>query len=80
MKINIAALETTVKVGKTGITGSLIKEIKLQLNKRKLIKIKLTKGALEAKNKKELAKELAEKTNSELVKAVGFVVILKKKI
>lgn len=68
-----------VRIGKGGITESMISEIKRQLKDKKLVKIKLLRSAL-TKDRKEIAKELASKTNSELIQLVGFVVVLHKKI
>jgi RNA-binding protein len=76
----IKASPATVKVGKAGLTDNIIKEIKDQLKKKNVIKVKMVKGALENSNKKDLAKELANKTDSEIVHKVGFVMILKKKV
>ena len=70
-------LETILRIGKNGLTDNIFKELKRLLKKRKLIKIKLLKTALE--NKKELIDEIIEKTNSELIEAVGNVVILYRK-
>ncbi|MBU0614840.1 MAG: YhbY family RNA-binding protein [Nanoarchaeota archaeon] len=79
IKQKAKALEPTVRVGKAGLTEKLIQEIISQLKKKKTIKVKLVKGALEGSDKKKLAKELAEKTGAELIDQVGFVVVLNKK-
>lgn len=71
-------LEPDLRIGKNGITDSLVLEIKKQLRKKKLIKIKILKSAREGLNKKEFANELARKTESELVELVGFVFVLYK--
>ncbi|MBD3354938.1 RNA-binding protein [Candidatus Woesearchaeota archaeon] len=73
------ALEPIIRIGKSGLTENLIKEIRRQLKKRKLIKIKLLRSAEERENRKKFAEEIAEKTGSELVHHVGFVVVLHKK-
>jgi len=72
-------LEPILRIGKSGLTPGAIEEIKKQLKKRKLIKLKFLKPALEGKDRKELAKEIAEKTGSELIHQVGFVVVLYKR-
>jgi len=72
-------LEPILRIGKSGLTEGTINEIKRQLEKNKLIKIKLLKAALEDKDRKTLAKEIAQKTNSELIHQVGFIVVLYKK-
>lgn len=73
-------LEPVMWVGKSGLTQSVIEETKKQLRKRGLVKVKLLKSALETGNRKELSKELAEKTDSVLVDQVGFVAVLYKPI
>jgi len=63
-------------IGKAGLTESVLKELDKQLKKKKLMKVKILKGALENKDKKEFAKEIAEKTKSMLVNQIGFVAVL----
>lgn len=72
-------LEPILRIGKNGLTESTVNEIKKLLNQRKLIKIKLLKSFVKDNNKKTLAREIAEKTNAELIQQVGFVVVLNKK-
>lgn len=72
-------LEPILRIGKSGLTEGAIEEIKRQLKENKLIKVKLLKGCLENKDKKEFAKEVASKTDSELINQVGFVIVLYKR-
>ena len=78
LKEKAKTLEPVIRIGKNGFTESTIKEIKKQLNKKKLIKIKLLRAFISDKNKKEVAKEIAQKTNSHLIDLVGFVIVLYK--
>jgi len=78
LKEKAKTLEPVIRIGKNGLTESTIKEIKKQLNKKKLIKVKLLRAFISDKNKKEVAKEIAEKTSSQLIYMVGFVVVLYK--
>lgn len=71
-------LEPVLRIGKNGLTPGVVSEIKKQLLKKKLIKIKFLKPALEGKSRKEFAAEVVLKTDSELVQQVGFVIVLKK--
>ena len=73
------SLEPVLMVGKKGLMENAIKELSILLKNKKLIKIKLLKSAIQNKNKKELINEIVEKTGSELVEAVGNVVVLHKK-
>ena len=79
LKERARSLEPIIRIGKNGLTIGLINEIKRQLKKKKLVKIKLFKNFLRNKDKKLIAKEIAEKTNSILIEWVGFVVVLYKK-
>lgn len=68
----------TIFIGKGGITESLIEETKKQLKKRQSLKVKMLGSFVKGKDKKELAKDLAEKTESSVDGMVGFVFILTK--
>ena len=69
----------SVRIGKSGLKEGTIDEIKLQLKKKKVIKVKMLKSSMENKTKKELRDELVEKTNARLVKHIGFVITLCRK-
>lgn len=69
-------LKHIVRIGKSGLTENIIKDIKEHLKKRKLIKVKLLKSFIGDNNRKELAKEIALKTDSKVVQQIGFVVVL----
>ena len=72
-------LGPALRIGKKGITEAQVKEIKQILKKKKLIKIRLLKGYLEAKDKKAEARKIAEIADARLIDAVGFVVVLARK-
>jgi RNA-binding protein len=74
-----ASMEASTHVGKNGITPSLVEEVVRQLKDNKLIKVKLLKSAIEATSREELARELAEKTRSELIEVKGNTVVLFKR-
>ena len=78
LKEKAKLLEPVIRIGKNGLTASVIEEIKKQLEKKSPIKVKMLQSSLENKNKKEMAKEIAEKTSSILIDNVGFVVVLRK--
>lgn len=82
-------IHITLQLGKNGITPELVEELKKQLKKRKLVKIKLVRGFVEQlresqeeggrKKAKDIAQELAQQTDSEVVEAIGFVAVLWKR-
>ncbi len=63
-------------VGKAGITEEIMNEIKIQLKKKRLIKIKLLMSARE--EMKQQARDLAAQTESKLIRQVGGIIILYK--
>ncbi|HLC61815.1 MAG TPA: YhbY family RNA-binding protein [Candidatus Nanoarchaeia archaeon] len=72
-------LEPVVRIGKSGLTDSMIGEINKNLIKRKLIKIKLLKSPGDRNEKENLITSIVEKTHSELIDSVGNVIVLYKK-
>lgn len=72
-------IEPIVRIGKNGLTQGTVNEIRLQLKKKKLIKIKLLKSFVQGQDKKELARKIASLTNSEIIESVGFILALHKK-
>lgn len=72
-------LKPVLRIGKNGLTENVIKELKNQLKKKKLIKVKLLKSFIEGKDKKKIVAEIAAQTNSKLIQQIGFVVVLYKK-
>ncbi|MBI2130020.1 YhbY family RNA-binding protein [Candidatus Woesearchaeota archaeon] len=79
LKDKVKNLEAAVRIGKNGLTEGIMNEIKRQLKDKKLIKVKMLKPFIADKDKKNAAKELAEKTGSEIVQIAGFTVTLCKK-
>ena len=70
------AFQVSIRIGKSGVTDTLISEIDTQLQKRSLVKIKLNRGLFERKAISEVWAQLAEQTNSVLVLARGNVGVL----
>ena len=71
-------IEPILRIGKNGLTETVLKDIKDHLRKRKLIKVKFLRAFIKDKNKKEAAKEIADKTDSEIIQQIGFVIVLYK--
>jgi len=68
-------------IGKSGINNNIIESILKNLKANKLTKIKLLKSYVDSvpENKKELAKQIAEKTNSEIIDQIGQIIVLYKR-
>lgn len=66
-------LDALLSVGKNRLSPQFMKMVNEALDRRELIKIKFAEFKEE---KKELARELAEQTNSAIIQQVGHVVVL----
>jgi RNA-binding protein len=70
-------LEATVRMGRAGVTRALVEEIMSQVKKKGMVKVKLLGSRRE--ETKQIAGELAERCNAELVEVRGNTVSLWKK-
>jgi len=68
--------QPSVRIGKTGITENLIIEIKDQLAKRKIVKIKINKGIFDRAQKKEVWEYICQETSASLVSSRGNVGVI----
>jgi len=68
--------DNKIHIGKNGITGALVAEIKTQLRKRGELKVNILKSARTESDRKEIAAEVADRTNSHLLQVRGNTFIL----
>ena len=66
----------TIWIGKDGLTPPLSIEIEKQLNKNKMLKVKILKNALQKETAKNIATKAAEDADAALVEVRGHVFIL----
>ncbi len=76
-KVNHHALDPAIRIGKAGITENVVKQVILLLKKKKVIKVKFLASAIKV-DKKELVKELVERTRARVIHKVGFIVVLER--
>ena len=69
-------LDTILQVGKAGIGEQLVKQVDDALRARELIKMRVLETA--PAFAREIAQELAEQTNSEVVQVIGKKIVLYK--
>lgn len=75
---SIASTEDTIlQVGKNGVIDTLIVQVSDALKAREIVKMKVLDGALLTAD--EAARELAEKTKSEVVQVIGNKFVLFKR-
>ena len=68
--------QPSVRIGKTGITENIVDEIRGQLAKRKLVKIKINKGIYDREDRSQVWDYLSQETSSVVVMARGNVGVL----
>lgn len=76
MRARVHNLAPSVHIGKAGLTPGIIEETKRKLKREKILKVKFLASAVAGGSKKAMMNELAEKSGSSIVHAVGFVVTL----
>ncbi|MCX6708716.1 MAG: YhbY family RNA-binding protein [Candidatus Woesearchaeota archaeon] len=76
-KINHHALQPAIRIGKAGITENVVKQIITMIRKKRVIKVRFLPSAIHG-DKKELVKELAERTKTRIVHKVGFIAVLER--
>ncbi len=67
-------IDPTVHVGKEGLTEGIVEEVKAQLKRAKLIKVRVLPAA--GQDKDEVAKELAARAGARVVETRGFTVLI----
>jgi RNA-binding protein YhbY len=70
-----ASLPITMRVGKSGLTDSVVVELEGQLSSRSLIKVKVNRGLYAKDDLNTVWNVMAEKTNSSVVFARGNVAV-----
>lgn len=78
IKRKFANEKPTLLIGKNGATNEVVEEVKKQLKRNEVVKIKILKKALEQTTMKETTKELVNSTKSELIEVRGHTLTLYK--
>ncbi|MCX8147435.1 MAG: YhbY family RNA-binding protein [Candidatus Woesearchaeota archaeon] len=66
-------ISPSMHVGKKGLTSECLEEIRNQLNKKGLVKIKFLKTSMVNSNRKAIAEKIAKATDSKLISLMGFI-------
>lgn len=78
IKRELNAERPTIWVGKEAITPQIIGEINRQLKKRKMVKVKILRSALKEEKTRNVADEIAQRTESILIDVRGRTFMLYK--
>ncbi len=79
IKRRLSEEKPTIQIGKNGVSQKLVKEIEKQLEKKKMVKIKILQSALKEKEAKQIASKIAEQTEASLVEVRGHTFMLYKR-
>ena len=69
-----SSIDPTVHVGKEGLTDGIVAEVKTQVKRHKLIKVRVLPAA--GMDKDTVAEELAQRSGATIVDTRGFTVLL----
>ena len=75
--MNRALSAMTINIGKSGVNGNVIEEIKRQLKANEIVKLKFAKNI--ARNKDDYIDEIVTKTRAQLIDVRGHVAVIYKK-
>ncbi len=78
IKRELSSEKPTIWIGKNGATEQVIDEIRRQLEKREMVKIKVLKSALRNKEVNAVASNITQKTQANLIDVRGHTIILYK--
>ena len=76
VKRKLSEARPTVWIGRGGASEDLRNEVDKQLEKNKMVKVKILKSALAADEAKQIATKIAEQTRSSLVEVRGHTFML----
>ena len=79
IKTALSAEKPTVWVGKEGVTTQIVNEVAKQLDAREMIKAKILKTALQDEEAKNIAAQISEQTEAQLVDVRGHTFLLFKR-
>jgi RNA-binding protein len=79
VKRHLSEEKPTICIGKNGISEGILKEITKQLDKNKMVKVKILRAALQNDEAKQIALDIASRTCSTLVEVKGHTLMLYKR-
>jgi len=73
---DIHELKPVIRVGKNGVTENIINDVKNLVKKKKIVKIKVLRSALNSATMKDIADKIVEETNLKIVQLRGHSVVV----
>jgi RNA-binding protein len=78
VKRSLGDKSPTIWIGKNGLSPDIIKEVEKQLEKNKMVKVKILKAALGSEEAKQIASTVAHQSHASLVEIRGHTFMLYK--
>jgi RNA-binding protein len=79
MRSESKSMTPNMIIGKNGLTEAVLENIKKDLMKNRLLKIKILPALVEAQGKEAVFDEIVEKTGAKVVQKIGFTITLTKR-
>ncbi|ELH8524668.1 ribosome assembly RNA-binding protein YhbY [Staphylococcus pseudintermedius] len=76
LRSKVHHVDPTFQIGKSGINENMVEQLKETLENRELIKIHILQNNMD--DKSELAQNISQATDSELVQLIGSMIVLYK--
>lgn len=73
---NIHELKPAIRIGKNGVTENIINDVKILVKKKKIVKIKVLRSALNSETMKDIADRIVEEANLKIVQLRGHSVVV----
>ena len=75
-KQNIHDLKPVIRIGKNGVTENIINDIKNLVRKKKIVKIKVLRSALNSATINDIADRIVKETNLKIVQLRGHSMVV----
>lgn len=72
----VRSKSATLILGRSGVTDEFVEEVKKQLKRKRVIKIRALKSVLSEKSINELGSDIAMRTKSRLLEIRGYTLLL----
>jgi RNA-binding protein len=73
---NIHDLEPTIRIGKNGVTENILNDVKMLVKKKKIVKIKVLRSALNSATMKDIADRIVEEANLKIIQLRGHSIVV----
>jgi len=73
---DIHELKPAIRIGKNDVTENIINDVKMLVKKKKIVKIKVLRSALNSATMKDIADKIVEETNLKIVQLRGHSVVV----